>query len=128
MSVQGVYLRSRPFSATPRSSPMIMCRPVQYRRDCMRGDGRTGSIPADEVDACRLTAVVLPGVHGSRLRGVQAGQAGRGRPQRAGAPPAASLVAASTPGPATGCERESGSRIHQGHEIVMRTTRRGSNW
>jgi hypothetical protein len=60
MSVQDVYLR---IETIPGYSPVEpddhVSPPVQYRRDCMRGDNHEdGTIPADEVDARRLTAVI----------------------------------------------------------------------
>jgi len=60
MSVQDVYLK---IETIPGYSPVEpddhVSPPVQYRRDCMRGDNHEdGAIPADEVDARRLTAVI----------------------------------------------------------------------
>src|SRR5437868_11226631 len=60
MPVRDVYLR---IETIPGYSPVQpddhMSPPQQYRRDCMRNPGHEdGTIPADEVDARRLTALI----------------------------------------------------------------------
>jgi plastocyanin len=60
MAVRNVYLK---IETIPGYSPVEpddhVSPPIQYRRDCMRNMGHDdGTIPADEVDARRLTALI----------------------------------------------------------------------
>src|SRR5262245_32729720 len=60
MAVRDVYLKIQQLSGySPVEPADHVAPPVQYRRDCMRGFGHEdGTIPADEVNARRLNALI----------------------------------------------------------------------
>lgn len=60
MRMRDVYLKIETIRGySPVEPDDHVSPPVQYRRDCMRNEGHEdGTIPADEVDARRLTALI----------------------------------------------------------------------
>jgi hypothetical protein len=60
MATRDIYLQIEPiYEYTPVEPDPMASPPLQYRRDCMRNPGHEdGTIPASEVDARRLTALV----------------------------------------------------------------------
>ena len=60
MAVRNVYLKIQQLNGySPVEPADHVTPPVHYRRDCMRGPGHEdGTIPADEVNARRLNALI----------------------------------------------------------------------
>ena len=60
MALRDIYLKIQQLNGySPVEPADHVTPPVQYRRDCMRGPGHEdGTIPADEVNARRLNAVI----------------------------------------------------------------------
>ena len=60
MAVRDVYLKIEPIRGySPVEPDDHVSPPIEYRRDCMRNEGHEdGTIPADEVAARRLTALI----------------------------------------------------------------------